>query len=244
MAGDYDQVEMRLFAHVAGVTRMIDTFIRGEDIHAINASRMFRIDISSVDDQKHRYPAKRVGFGTIYDIGPQGLLAQMIQEEAGDWGYDDCKMFLQLFDKEYPEIPQYKMAQRTAVRRTGEVRDIFGRRRLIPEIYSSLKYVREGGERQAINSPIQMGAQGIIKKAMGSIHPLIEDEVGVWAHVRVLLQIHDELFFEVEEEAEMEAAVAIRDAMMEAGKGLTVPIIASMKSGANWADLKKIKIAA
>lgn len=248
LARDYDQVEMRVMAHASDATTMIDIFTSGQDIHKMTAAMAFNVAVAMVNEEQ-RYAAKRVGFGVVYDITEFGLLEQMKEYGLTWWTLDTCRDAIDRWNHTHPAVPEYKRKQKTMAMRTGMVHDMWGRRRMIPEVYSSREYIKNDGLRIAVNSPIQMGAQGIIKKAMATIWRQIEDgrewraggpiRQWRWGLVQPLLQIHDELLFEIVTEAMAEMNQEI-GAIMEGVVRLKVPIITSYKQGFRMGELEKV----
>lgn len=245
---DMSQVEMRTAAHEAECLSMIDTFLRRGDIHAETASRMFGLPVEKLDKMRHRYPAKRVGFGVLFGITALGLYAQIIaasdpkwtEEQRlafiAEWSEDKCEATIQSWFDSYPEIRALMGEYHARARRFGYVWDMWGRIRHIPEVYAVARWVVEAGLRQAGNMPIQSGAQGLMKLAMAKIQDIIDDEYG--DAVRPLLQIHDELLFEGEPDAMAEAMPRFSDVMYSIAP-LDVPIESSYAIGDRWGELEK-----
>lgn len=228
LAADYSQIEVRVFAHEAQDAVFIRAFWAGEDIHAANAAAIYRVALDAVTGDQ-RAAAKNVTFGVLYGIEAEGLLTQMRQRDAS-WTRDGCQKLLLAFRAAHPQGTLWQEKQRAFCRRTGYVTDMFGRRRLLPAIRSSRPHVRAEAERHAVNTTIQSGAQGIIRLAMAEIWRRIEGGEGVFRRLLPVLQIHDELLFEVEEEAVLEAAAAVRE-IMETRVDLLVPTPVEWKSG-------------
>jgi DNA polymerase I-like protein with 3'-5' exonuclease and polymerase domains len=199
MSGDYSQVEMRVAANDARDERMMRIFWGGEDIHSITASEMFGVPIPKLDEMKHRYPAKRVGFGILNLITAEGLQRELSSGGAQGWSVADCKKMIKSWFDIYSGIAAYMKSNGEYAKRYGFIRDMWGRIRYIPGIRSTNKWIRMDAERQAGNAPIQMGAQGIIKDAMGRLVPIYQ-EISRIAPVKPLIQIHDDIVWEVAEE--------------------------------------------
>ena len=229
---DYSQIEMRKMADAAQDELMCQMFRDGADIHSETAARMFKIPLNQVDKEKHRYPAKRVSFGIIYGISEIGLHKQMVMEGL-DYTKDDCAGLLQSWFNVYRGIRRYISELSAEARRTGMVRDMFGRYRLVPEVYSSQPRIIGAGLRQACNAPIQGGAQGIIKEAMKMIVPVLRKYGDV---CKLVMQIHDDLLFEVRED-KVEELVPLIQVIMENAVKLSVPTPVDPKVGRNWRDL-------
>jgi DNA polymerase-1 len=231
---DYDQIEMRVMAHVSQDPTMIKLFLDGRDIHAETAARIFGVPLDKVDDKKHRYPTKRAGFGIIYSIGPKGLSDVLVSSGAGEnWTEDACRKLIDEYFTVYPGIRQYIRDTRTCAMRHGMVKDMWGRFKYTPEVKSTLPYIKEEGLRKACNMPIQSGSQGIIKQAMVNVHRTY----GANPNVKPLLQIHDDLLFELKEELLVGIVPTIEAVMVEAAT-LSVPILVSVKVGDDWGNMK------
>jgi uracil-DNA glycosylase family 4 len=242
VSADYSQVEMRVAASCSGDRTMCKIFVAGLDIHAQTASAMFGIKIDELDEMKHRYPAKRVGFGVLNDITAEGLQREMIVggANAEDWPVDRCGELIKEWFKVYSGVARYMEESRTMAKRYGYVTDLWGRRRWIPHARSRNKSMLEEALRQAGNAPIQMGAQGIIKQAMGDMVPAYEyvrKSGGTW---NPLIQIHDDLVMEVGDDW-LDPVIAIMTSIMESadlGK-LLVPLKVDIKRGKRWGSMEK-----
>ena len=242
LAFDYSQIELRVAAHESQDSTMLDIFRNDGDMHMTTACRMFGLPPEEIDDKKHRRPAKTTNFGTIYLIGALGLWKRFQHEGLTQFSEDDCQNFLDSWRETYPGFFEWVSDISAEVRRNGMVRDMFGRIRWIPEIHSSLKYVREAGIRQAVNTPIQSGAGSILKEAMRLLVPMTHywrEEWGIG--IRAILQVHDELIFEVDDVWIPVVAPLIHDTMVHAVE-LDVPVKVDCEVGANWKDLKEYTI--
>ena len=243
LALDFSQIELRVAAHESQDPTMLDIYWHDGDIHMTTACRMFGLPPEQIDDKAHRRPAKTTNFGTIYLISAKGLWQQFQHEGLTQFTEDDCQAFLDSWRQTYPGFFDWVEEIKAEARRTGMVRDMFGRIRWIPELQSSLKYVREAGIRQGVNAPIQSGAGGILKEAMRRLTPIVnqwQNEYGVVC--RPLLQIHDELIFEVEDEWLPIIAPQFHEVMCTAVE-LTVPVKMDCETGKNWKELKGYDIA-
>jgi len=241
LALDYSQIELRVAAHESQDPTMLDIFRNDGDMHMTTACRMFGLPPEKIDDKKHRRPAKTTNFGTIYLISAKGLWQQFQHEGLTQFTKKDCRHFLDSWRGAYPGFFDWVEEVSAEARRTGMVRDMFGRIRFIPEVNSSLKYVREAGIRQAVNAPIQSGAGGILKEAMRQLQPIVhqwQTDYGIVC--RLLLQVHDELIFEVEDEWLPTIAPQLHDIMVNAVR-LSVPIKVDVETGYNWKDLGAYK---
>lgn len=155
LALDFSQIELRVAAHESQDPTMLDIYRHDGDIHMTTACHMFGLPPEKIDDKAHRRPAKTTNFGTIYLISAKGLWAQFQHEGLTQFTEDDCQDFLDSWRETYPGFFDWVEEIKAEARRTGMVRDMFGRIRWIPELQSSLKYVREAGIRQGVNAPIQ-----------------------------------------------------------------------------------------
>ena len=237
---DYSQIEMRVAAHLAQCQSMIGLFNEGRDIHTETAAQIFNVPLDQVTSQQ-RYPTKTMGFGVIYGLTPHGLYSQMAQEGLKDWTEDRCQEFIDEYYALRPELGTWQEVVKKEARQQGYVRDLFGRIRYIPELLCPIKRYQGAGERQAINMPVQSTAQGILKLATGRLWKKLEG----WppGMVNWLLQIHDELLWEVEAKGEVLdtfTQVAVKE--MEAVVKLSVPVIAECKVGDNWGEMKPFTV--
>ena len=222
---DYSQIELRLLAHVAGIDALKDAFRDGVDIHALTASQVFGEPVEGMSAETRRR-AKAINFGIIYGISAFGLGRQLAIPQA------DAKAYISAYFERYPGIRDYMDAMRALARERGHVETIFGRRIHLPGIAEKNPARRGFAERQAINAPLQGAAADIIKRAMIRV-PSTLARAGVGA--RMLLQVHDELLFEVPA-AEVEATAAAVGAVMEGAARLSVPLVVEAGSADNWAE--------
>ena len=230
VAIDYSQIEMRVAAHMTGCKSMIDLFLEGRDIHTETASQIFGVPVDEVTSWQ-RYPTKTMGFGVIYGLTPHGLFNQMSQEGLEDWDEKACERFIKEYYQLRPELETWQNQTRAFAGKHGYVSDMFGRLRYIPEMLCPVKRYRSAGERQAINMPIQSTAQGILKTAMVRMHQANYHHPYAW-----LLQIHDELMFEVEAVHAVQF-VEWAEQIMESAVKLSVPINVEAKMGTNWGEM-------
>ena len=228
---------MRCVAHMSEDPTMIKMFLEDLDIHSETAARMFRIPLDQVDKSRHRRPAKSIGFGVIYGMGAYKLQEQMLAEGI-EYTEQECKDLIEMWFGVYPKIYEYMDQVKADARRLGLVRDYFGRYRLIPETISTIPKVVYAGLRQAGNFPIQSMAQQIIKQAMGELVPIYREfqEGGRW-RCDPLLQIHDELVWEISEEI-IDIAVPVIKSTMESVVELVVPTPVDHNVGQTWGELK------
>jgi DNA polymerase-1 len=225
LAADYSQIELRLLAHLAEVPTLREAFAAGEDIHARTASEIFGIPRDKVDKEARRR-AKTINFGIIYGMSAFGLATRLgIPPGEG-------RAIIDAYFAQYPGIRQEMERLKEEARTHGFVRTPFGRKLWIPDIATRDPVRRAGAERAAINAPFQGGAAEIIKRAMVRLPRALRD-AGLKA--RMLLQVHDELVFEVPE-AEVEATSALVRSIMESVATLRVPLSVEVGQGHSWAE--------
>lgn len=223
LSADYSQIELRLVAHVAGIEGLKDAFRSGADIHAITASQVFGVPVEGMDPGLRRR-AKAINFGIIYGISAFGL-AQQLGIPNGE-----AKAYIDAYFARFPEIRAYMEKTKEEARANGFVTTLFGRKVYTPGIKEKNAAMRAFAERAAINGPIQGGAADIIKRAMIRLPAVLEQE-GLSA--RMLLQVHDELVFEVPD-AEIAATRMVVKREMEAAASLDVPLVVDVGTGASW----------
>ncbi len=239
LANDYSQIEMRLAAHCSQDSTMLGVFKEGKDMHSETASWIFGIPLELIDKIKHRLPAKSIGFGILYDISGIGLQKQLLAQGI-QYATDQCQEMIDSWLRMYSGIRDYMDEVRSQARRFGYVQDIFGRRRLVPEVISIHRRIQEAGLRQAVNAPIQMGAQGIIKQAMCDLTPIYKSFQSDGWICRPLIQIHDDLIFEISEGVVDEVAPLIK-VVMENAVQLCLPTPVEQKMGKNWGEMEGIQ---
>jgi DNA polymerase I len=227
MSADYSQIELRILAHFSGDPAFVTAFRSGADIHRQTAAIMFGVDVAAVTAAM-RAAAKTVNFATIYGIGAFALSHQLGTSMA------EAKEFIENYFVRFPDVRRYLDEQIEQARRLGYVTTISGRRRYIPEINSRNYNIRQFGERAATNAPVQGSAADIIKLAMIAIHDAFREE---GSGARMLLQVHDELVFEVPE-AEADAARHLVRSRMESAFPLEVPLEVVTGVGRNWYECK------
>ncbi len=224
VAADYSQIELRLLAHVASIDALKEAFRQGHDIHAMTASQVFGVPLKGMDGAVRRR-AKAINFGIIYGISAFGLARQLgiPREEAA--------RYIETYFERYPGIRDYMERTKAIARRQGFVTTLFGRKCHVRGINDKNQALRGFAERAAINAPIQGGAADIIKRAMTRF-PAALAKTGLKA--RMLLQVHDELVFEVPA-AEVAATGALAKKIMESAAHLEgVPLVVDVGQGANW----------
>ena len=228
VAADYSQIELRLLAHVADLPTMKQAFADGVDIHALTASEMFGVPITDMDPSTRRR-AKAINFGIIYGISAFGLANNLgiSRSEAGD--------YIKSYFEKFPGIKAYMDAAKDEAREHGYVKTLFGRKCHIKGIKDRNQAVRGFAERQAINAPIQGGAADIMRRAMMRMPAAIAPIEGT----RMLLQVHDELVFEVPEDNADELIVKAKATMEGAANpavNISVPLVVDAHAAANWND--------
>ncbi|HOO71493.1 MAG TPA: DNA polymerase I [Spirochaetota bacterium] len=225
MSADYSQIELRLAAHLSGDASMIRAFKEGIDIHALTASSVFSVPIDNVT-QDMRRQAKIINFATIYGVSPFGLSQQ------ADIGVREAADFIRKYFETYPGFREYIDNTIAFARENGYVKTLCGRRRNIPEIDSETSFRREGAERVAINTPIQGTSADMIKIAMIDIS---REFTRRKLSSKMIMQVHDELVFEVLMEEKKEAGTLVRE-KMERALDLDVPVVVSLGWGKNWEE--------
>ena len=224
-SADYSQIELRIMADLSGDQNMIDAFCSGEDIHAITASKIYKIPISEVSKDMRR-KAKTANFGIIYGISVFGLSDRLNIPRS------EAKELINGYFETYPHIKEYMNKSIDIAREKGYVETISGRKRMLPDINSKNAIVRGYAERNAINAPIQGRAADIIKIAMVRIYNRFEQE---GLRSKMILQVHDELNFNVYTD-EIEKVCNIVKEEMENAYKLKVPLIADSGIGKNWLE--------
>ena len=225
ISADYSQIELRLIAELSGEDNMIKAFQNGEDIHASTASKLFKIPLDQVD-KTQRSQAKTVNFGIIYG---QGAFA--LAEQTG-LSRTEAKQMIDSYYENYPKLKIFMTEQVEKARKNGFVETILGRKRHLKDINSNNFVVRGHAERNAVNAPIQGSAADVIKIAMIDIDRALS-EGGF--KTKMLLQVHDELLFEVPEE-EIEPIKALIKEKMESAMKTKVPLIVEVGVGNNWLE--------
>ena len=226
---DYSQIELRLAAEMAGIPALKEAFQRGDDIHAMTASQVFGVPVEGMDPMVRRR-AKAINFGIIYGISAFGL-AQQLGIAQGE-----AKAYIDAYFKRYPEIRAYMDRTKEFARKHGYVTTLFGRRCYMPGIADKNPARRAFMERAAINAPLQGTAADIIKRAMIRLPGALK-QAGLKA--RMLLQVHDELLFEVPDAETSATAELVRQVMEQApapAQHIAVPLIAEAGIGDNWAE--------
>ncbi|HEX6938150.1 MAG TPA: DNA polymerase I [Longimicrobiales bacterium] len=227
LAADYSQIELRILAHLSGDPAFVEAFRRGVDIHRQTAALVFDVLPEDVTPQM-RGAAKTINFATIYGIGPFALAQRLGTSNA------EARKFIDAYFQRFPGVRRYLDTQIEHARKHGYVETLSGRRRYIPEINSDNYNVRQFGERAATNAPVQGTAADIIKLAMIDIHRALAEGR---SNARMLLQVHDELVFEVPAD-EVDATRALVKELMEGAFLLDVPLEVEIGIGENWYECK------
>ena len=229
ISADYNQIEMRILADLADVKELKKAFKNDEDIHSLTASQVFNIDINKID-QDTRRKAKAINFGIIYGISQYGLAKQIMVSN------NEAESFLKSYFLKFPEIKEYMNSTIKFCRKAGYVNNIFGRRSYISGINDKNYNVRNFQERAAINAPIQGSAAEIMRLAMIRLNKKIKDN-----KIRMLLQIHDELIFEVPNKEVKNLCKIIQDEMISVKDSdlhsFTTPLTVDINTGDNWGIL-------
>ena len=225
LAADYSQIELRILAHMTEDAGLIDAFKKSQDIHTRTASEVYGIELDEVTSDKRRV-AKTANFAVIYGVTAYGLSQQT------DMSVDEARQFIDTYFARYPGIRKYIDATIAFAREKGYVTTMYKRRRFIPEINDRNRNVRQFAERTAINTPIQGSAADIIKVAMIRIHEALKG-----MRSRMVLQVHDELVFDVYKK-ELDDVREIVKLGMEKVTKLKVPLVADIGVGDNWLDCK------
>ena len=226
LSADYSQIELRLLAHFSGDPLLMRAYQNGEDIHTLTASEVFGVPAETMDKET-RGRAKAVNFGIVYGISPFGLAAQLGIPQA------EAKAYIERYFARYQGVQAFIEKTLAETRKTGSVRTMFGRLRPIPDIESRNPNQRGFAERTAVNTPLQGTAADLIKLAMIALDRKLAERK---LKTRMLLQVHDELLFEVPVEERDEIAALVREEMEGVVK-LKVPLAADLGFGPNWRDL-------
>ena len=229
ISADYSQIELRIIASLANDLKMIQSFKQGEDIHRRTAAEVYDVPIKKVTPEM-RSGAKEVNFGILYGMGAWGLA------ERKHISREKAKQFIDKYFEVHKTIKDYLEQTKVLAHKLGYVETLFGRRRYLPEINSSMPQVRSAAERMAVNLPVQGTAADLMKIAMINISKKLPE---VSKQSKMILQVHDELVFEVPEKDIKKMAKFIADEMNSVYK-LKAPIRTEVSFGDNWGELEKI----
>lgn len=224
VAADYSQIELRIMAHLSGDQGLLTAFAEGKDIHKATAAEVFGVELDAVTSDMRR-SAKAINFGLIYGMSAFGLAKQL------GIGRAEAQKYMDLYFERYPGVLEYMERTRQQAEAQGYVETLFGRRLYLPDIKSRNAGLRKAAERAAINAPMQGTAADIIKRAMINVDGWIrgvEDQ-----SIRMLMQVHDELVFEIREE-KLEEYIGIIKEKMSAAAELHVPLVVEAGTGDNW----------
>ena len=225
MGTDYSQIELRIIAALSKDPSMVAAFKNNEDIHATTAAKVFNVPLEKVS-RSQRSNAKTVNFGIIYGVSAFGLSQQT------DLSRSESKELINTYYENYPKLKAYMSSQVDFARENGYVTTVLGRRRYLKDILSQNAIVRGAAERNAINAPIQGSAADIIKLAMIKIHDRMKNSE--WK-AKMLLQVHDELVFDVPKNEVDSLSNMIKEEMENAFK-LDVPLVVDIGIGNNWLE--------
>ena len=225
IACDYSQIELRIMAHLSGDAGLIAAFEAGKDIHRATAAEVFGVALDAVDGEQRR-AAKAINFGLIYGMSAFGLARQL------GIGRGEAQDYIALYFARYPGVRDYMDRTREQAREQGYVETVFGRRLYLPDIRARNQAQRAGAERAAINAPMQGTAADIIKRAMISVDAWLADRR---EQALMIMQVHDELVFEVDENAVSSVSAEV-SARMQAAADLRVPLLVECGVGNNWGE--------
>ena len=223
VAADYSQIELRIMAHLANDDGLITAFQNGEDIHRATAAEVFNVPLDKVTNELRRN-AKAINFGLIYGMSAFGLAKQL------DISRTDAQSYINLYFERYPNVKKYMNETKILAKEQGFVETLFGRRLYLPEINSKNAILRQYAERTAINAPMQGTAADIIKHAMLKVDAWLATEN---IDAKMIMQVHDELVFEIKTE-QLDNAIETIKTLMSGSAELTVPLIVDVGVGNNW----------
>jgi len=225
VAADYSQIELRIMAHLSKDKGLLNAFAKGLDVHKATAAEVFGESLESVTDNQRR-SAKAINFGLIYGMSAFGLAKQLNISRF------DAQAYMDKYFERYPGVLAYMETTREGAKQTGYVTTVFGRRLYLPEINATNGLRRAGAERAAINAPMQGTAADIIKKAMLDVSKWMKS-LANQSDVSMMMQVHDELVFEIKEE-KVDEYVKIINLLMESCVSLDVPLVVEAGVGDNW----------
>ena len=231
LAADYSQIELRLMAHLSGDEAMRAAFEEGQDIHDFTARQIFNVPAGTAVDGNQRRIAKSVNFGLLYGMSDFGLAQRL------EIGRAEAKAMTTAYFARFPSVRNYIEQTIQEGRRNGYVSTVLGRRRYMPALASSNFMLRSAAEREATNAPLQGSAADLMKLAMVRVDRRLARER---LDATMLLQIHDELIFDVRASALHEVAHLVRSEMEDA-LALSVPLEVTVKSGRNWYDVAPLE---
>lgn len=235
---DYSQIELRIAAIMAHDEKLIDIFSRGEDVHTGVAVRVFGVDPGEVTSEMRR-KAKVINFGILYGMGVNALRTNL----GGETSREEAQQFLNAYFNTFTRLAEYLEETKQFARDNGYTETLFGRRRHFPGITSHAPFIRAQAERMAINAPIQGTAADVMRVAMNEVYGYLKQSQKL-GDVRMLLQVHDELVFEIKNElldAEIPVLVGLMEGVLKDKETYGVPIKVDVAVGPNWADLEDKK---
>jgi DNA polymerase-1 len=231
LAIDYSQIELRVFAHLSGDEKLKEAFNSGADIHTETAAEVFEVEPGEVSPNLRRH-AKVINFGIAYGMSAYGLSQDL------DIPVEDAQEYIDKYFDRFSGVKKYMAQTIEKVKECGYAETMFGRRRYIPEINSSNYHRRSFAERTAVNTPIQGTAADIMKKSMLDVYDALKKAD---FDLNILLQVHDELVFEVNQSDLAEASKLIKEKMENTTK-LDVPLIVDLQIGKNWRDKEDYEV--
>ncbi|HUH38795.1 MAG TPA: DNA polymerase, partial [Spongiibacteraceae bacterium] len=223
LAADYSQIELRIMAHLSDDAGLLDAFAKGLDVHRATAAEVFDVPLEEVSSDQRR-SAKAINFGLIYGMSAFGLARQLHVERR------EAQAYIDRYFERYPGVLIYMNDTRAQAAEQGYVETLFGRRLYLPEIRDRNPARRQGAERTAINAPMQGSAADIIKRAMIQVDQWLAAQGGT---TRMIMQVHDELVFEVPDDA-LDSVTAKVTTLMSGAAKLKVPLLVETGHGANW----------
>ena len=221
LAADYSQIELRLMAHFSQDEALVDAFNHGQDVHRRTAAEVLGVALEDVTSDQRRQ-AKAVNFGLLYGMSEFGLTRQL------GFSREESRGYIAKYFQRYPGVLDYMERTRQIAREQGFVETILGRRLYTPDIMASNKMIKQAAERAAINAPLQGSAADIIKMAMIAVDQMLPKD-----QAKMLLQVHDELVFEVDENIADELASKLAD-VMQSVLQISVPLLVEVGKGRNW----------
>jgi DNA polymerase-1 len=231
LAVDYSQIELRVFAHLSGDEKLKEAFNSGADIHTETAAEVFEVKAEEVSPNLRRH-AKVINFGIAYGMSAYGLSQDL------DIAVEEAQEYIDKYFERFSGVKEYMDQTIEKVKECGYAETMFGRRRYIPEINSSNYHRRSFAERTAINTPVQGTAADIMKKSMLDVYDALKDAN---LDLNILLQVHDELVFEVKKSDLDQAAKLIKEKMENTAQ-LDVPLLVDLQIGENWRDKEDYEV--
>jgi len=235
---DYSQIELRIAAILSHDAKMLDIFKRGEDVHAGVAVRVFGVSAEEVTSEMRR-KAKVINFGILYGMGVNALRSNL----GGETTREEAQFFLNAYFNTFTRLAEYLEETKQEARDLGYTKTLFGRRRHFPGIRSNAPFIKAQAERMAINAPIQGTAADVMRVAMNEVYSYVKSKNKL-NDVRILLQVHDELVFEIKNdllEKEIPKLAALMEGVLKEKETYGVPLKVDVATGPNWADLKDRK---